>query len=135
MDRHRLFEWEHLQNMEEGIRLFNEGKFWECHEALEHYWVQEGETARRYVYWAVIQVATTLLHHRNGHLAGACGQIIRAKKKFLRCESLCQETAILERNLDWKALSSLVSAVPDDPSLQNLDELSRFKFKDPSRWV
>ena len=44
-----------------GLKLFNLGKFWHAHEALETAWLEEtGET--RHLYRGVLQLAVTYFH-------------------------------------------------------------------------
>ena len=128
------FGLEHLHKMKRGISLFNTGKFWQCHEELEDIWREEVGEIARHAYWAVIQVATTLYHYHNRSLNGASGQVKKAKKKFAFCERRGGELKILEQNLNWSILKSLVMAVPDGPKLQDFEKLSAFKFKDPELW-
>jgi len=54
----------------EGIRLFNEGKYFEAHEALEAAW--RAETGRiRELYQGILQVAVVYHHILCGNYAGA----------------------------------------------------------------
>lgn len=54
----------------EGIRLFNEGLYFECHEALESIWLlAEGVEKERL--HALILAAVSLHHLCNGNLKGA----------------------------------------------------------------
>lgn len=54
----------------EGIRLFNEGKFFEAHEELEIAWSEEPGLIRN-LYRGILQVAVTYLHIRRGNYDGA----------------------------------------------------------------
>lgn len=119
--------------MQEGIILFNAQKYWECHEDLEHHWLEEPGPVRN-VYWAVIQVAASLLHFHNQNLTGARGLIFKAKQKFDRCEALFVESDILNENLSWSLLKSIVRSIPAEPELNDFIVLSQFKFKDPTEW-
>ena len=42
--------------MREGVELFNQQMYWECHESLEDVWMEDKGDLARNVYWAVIQV-------------------------------------------------------------------------------
>lgn len=53
-----------------GARLFNEGKFFECHEAWEHVWLKSDGTKREFLH-AIIQAAAALHHFQRGNLKGA----------------------------------------------------------------
>lgn len=132
-DNHQ-FSQEHLKKMAEGVRLFNGGFYWECHEELEDHWLTDLGDDVRYVYWVVIQVATALLHHRDGNLAGAKGMIAKAQEKVAQCEARRVESDILYRFLGWKRFKVLIKAVPKDPKMEDFAALRDFKFSDPRKW-
>ncbi len=127
------FDQNHMHAIAEGVKLFNAQKYWECHEDLEHHWLEEPGPIRN-VYWAVIQVAAAMIHYRDGNLIGARGLIFKAKQKFERCESFKIESDLLEKNLSWSELKKMVRALPDDPELPDFKKLFEFRFKDPSTW-
>jgi uncharacterized protein len=54
----------------EGIRLFNEGEFFEAHEAIEPEWHAERRPIRR-LYQGILQIGVGFLHARRGNHAGA----------------------------------------------------------------
>jgi sugar phosphate isomerase/epimerase/predicted metal-dependent hydrolase len=54
----------------EGIRLFNERKFYECHEEIEHEWHAERGPVRR-LYQGILQIGVGFHHARNGNHRGA----------------------------------------------------------------
>jgi predicted metal-dependent hydrolase len=54
----------------EGIRLFNAGEYFECHEVLESIWRAERDPVR-YLYQGILQVGVGLHHLRNGNFRGA----------------------------------------------------------------
>ncbi len=122
------FTPEHLEKIWPGVDLFNEQKYWECHEALEELWLEDTQDAARNVYWAIIQVAAACIHYRNENLIGAQGMIKKAKEKFERCHSLHVITPILLENLDWTHLESLVMKIPSEPELNNFQDLFDFRF-------
>ena len=54
----------------QGIREFNAGEWFECHETVEDLWIgSEGEV--RDFYQGLIQIAIALHHWRNGNYGGA----------------------------------------------------------------
>ncbi len=128
------FGVEHLKKMRLGIVLYNQEKFWECHEELEDPWMEDRGDNARNVYWTIIQVATALLHYLTENQAGATGMLNKAKKKIERCEKLRVETPIMEMCLSWSRFKSLVRAIPDESELRDFDELYQFKFSDPQQW-
>ncbi|HET6846614.1 MAG TPA: DUF309 domain-containing protein, partial [Anaerolineales bacterium] len=54
----------------EGIRLFNEGRFFEAHEELEAAWREEPGRIRE-LYQGILEAGVTYLHLRRGNLVGA----------------------------------------------------------------
>jgi predicted metal-dependent hydrolase len=54
----------------EGIRLFNEGLFFECHDVWEDFW-SEQTCAERPFFQGLIQAAVALFHFEEGNLGGA----------------------------------------------------------------
>ena len=54
----------------EGIRLFNEGLYYECHEEIEHEWHAETGDIRN-LYQGILQIGVGFHHASNGNLRGA----------------------------------------------------------------
>ena len=59
-----------------GITLFNQGRFFDAHEALEDVWRPARGRRRRFLQ-ALIQVAVGLHHHSRGNLIGARSLLAR----------------------------------------------------------
>ena len=129
-----LFESEHLKKMKQGVQFYNEGKYWECHEELEDHWLEDQGDNARYVYWAVIQIATALYHYEDGNLAGARGMINKSREKIAKCKMYGVESDIMNKFLQWKLLKSIVANIPKEPSLEDFKRLSDFKFSRPDKW-
>ncbi len=123
------FTPEHLKKMEEGIHLFNEQKYWECHESLEEIWLEDRTDNARYIYWAVIQVAAACIHYRDSKIIGAQGMIAKAKEKFRKARELHVLTPEVEK-LNWYELEAMVMRVPETPhsNLDHFKELFEFRF-------
>lgn len=117
-----MFASEHLKKMEEGIRMFNEQKYWECHEALEDVWLEDRNDPIRNIYWAVIQVAAALIHYRDNNPVGMKGMIFKAKEKFKRCRDLHLLSDIALKYLDWEEFESLAMS-------ENFEKLYEFRFR------
>jgi hypothetical protein len=65
----------------EGIDLFNEGRFFECHEAWEEIWKRsDGEL--KLFYQGLIQAAVAILHAQRGNLEGARSLYDKASAKL-----------------------------------------------------
>jgi hypothetical protein len=56
--------------LEEGIRLFNAGRYFECHEVLESLWLDDTDGFRS-LFQGIIQAAVGLLHAEKGNIRGA----------------------------------------------------------------
>ncbi len=124
------FSPEHLAKMEEGVQLFNEQKYWECHESLEDVWMEDRNDQARNVYWAVIQVAAACIHYRDDKIIGAQGMIKKAQEKFRRCRDLHVLTPLVLQYLDWEELEALVIKIPESgASLEQFEDLFNFRFK------
>lgn len=124
------FTPEHLFKINEGVELFNEQKYWECHEVLEDLWMEDRMDAARNVYWAIIQVAATCIHYRDGKIVGAQGMINKAKEKFRRCRDQNVVTDLVTKYLDWEELESLVMKIKDQGAeLSDFEALFNFRFK------
>ncbi|MFN8590705.1 MAG: DUF309 domain-containing protein [Thermomicrobiales bacterium] len=54
----------------EGIRLFNQGEFYACHEAIEHEWHAETRSIRK-LYQGILQIGVGFLHALRGNHTGA----------------------------------------------------------------
>jgi 8-oxo-dGTP diphosphatase len=65
----------------EGIRLFNAGEYFECHEMLEDLW-HPSQGLERLHYQGLIQAAIALEHLRKNNLAGAMGLYGKACEKW-----------------------------------------------------
>jgi hypothetical protein len=119
----------HLKRCKEGVECFNAQKYWECHEALEHVWLEDRDDPARNVYWAIIQVASALVHYRDGNLVGANSLLNKSRQKFIRCEEQNIETPLLFDKLEWQKFKDMVFRVPIEPQLEDFKELFDFRFK------
>ena len=67
--------------LENGIKFFNAGRYFEAHEAWEDLWRQTGGPLRLY-YQGLIQTAVGLHHLERGNLTGARAQLGKALQKL-----------------------------------------------------
>jgi len=123
------FKKEHLEEISGGIKLYNQGKFWECHEELEDHWMEAAHDNVRFIYWAIIQAATALYHMEDENLKGAEGMWKKAKDKLNKCEEHAVESPLLYQSLSWDEFKKLIRSIPDKPILKDFNELHNFKFK------
>ena len=84
----------------EGVRLFNEERFWECHEVLEQAWhVSKGE--ERDAIQGIILTAAAFVHYQKGEEEICLSIMKRARAKMALAKTY--ETVnleSLERNID-----------------------------------
>jgi len=66
---------------EQGIDLFNEGRFFECHEAWEEIWKRADGEVKLY-YQGLIQAAVAILHAQRGNFEGARSLYEKASTKL-----------------------------------------------------
>lgn len=72
----------------EGIRLFNDGEFFECHEVLEDIWRAERDPIR-YLYQGILQIGVGFHHLRNGNYRGATSLLSSGIAKVHRFQPTC----------------------------------------------
>lgn len=126
------FSPDHLNKMSGGIQLFNQQKYWECHEVLEDLWAEDTQDPARYVYWAIIQICAVCIHYRDGNLIGCQGMIRKAREKFLRCQELHVHTSLMDQQLAWATLEAIVGRIPRENSqLEDYREIFSFRFPGP----
>jgi len=96
------------ERFQEGIRLFNHGEFFECHEVLEAVWTPE-RGPRRLFLQSLIHVAVGFYHHGRGNPAGAVRQLRKALRKLagylpeyegIDTERLYEEAAAVLRRIE-----------------------------------
>ncbi len=66
---------------EHGIDLFNEGRFFECHEAWEEIWKRSDGAVKLFLP-GLIQAAVAILHAQRGNLEGARSLYEKASAKL-----------------------------------------------------
>jgi uncharacterized protein len=69
------------QKFLEGIRLFNEGKYFECHDLFEEIWMHE-EGSDVEFFRSLIHLAVGCYHMKNGNFRGAKSQLMKGIKKL-----------------------------------------------------
>lgn len=65
-----------------SIELFNEQRYWECHETLEQIWRKEKNPDEKALQQGVILAASALVHAQKGERKVCLGIIPRAVKKL-----------------------------------------------------
>lgn len=105
----------------QGIREFNRGDWYDCHETVEDLWIgSEGEV--RSFYQGIIQVAIALYHWRNGNFGGAVSLLKRGAGHLRHVSDRCQ----------WVDIAALIADA--DRTCAALEELGeeRMEQLDPT---
>ena len=100
---------------EEGIELFNRGRFFDCHEALEEVWLEFSGDRKKFLQ-GLIQLTVAFHHLRNGNRVGA-GRLLAAAIGKLALDSPERELFDVEALLAAVApLRELLSASETAPT-------------------
>ena len=109
---------------EDGIELFNQGKFFECHEAWEGVW-KRSEGAEKLFYQGIIQAAVAILHAQRGSLDGASSLYSKASAKLDPLPSHHIGIALGELRdalKDFLAVALEGGPIPSPPRLRRLKQ-------------
>jgi uncharacterized protein len=116
----------------DGVRLFNQGRWFEAHEVLERAWLDEPTPLRR-LYQGILQVGVGLHHGRRGNLRGALSLLDRGmsllapfepRRLGVDVERLVRDAAAARRALaapgglhsyDWAAAPRVHMTTPGEP--------------------
>jgi uncharacterized protein len=66
---------------EQGLALFNAGRFFECHEVWEELW-KRSSGGEKLFYQGLIQAAVALLHAERGNMRGAASIWAKVRQKL-----------------------------------------------------
>jgi len=106
----------------EGLRLFNEEEFFECHEVLEELWTNIHDDSRKF-YKGLIQASVSLFHFGNGNLGGA-RKVYLSSRKYLEAygpeyQGLNLEKFLAEMAFCFEELTSSHETYPDHVVLRD----------------
>ena len=79
----------------EGFHLFNAGKYFEAHEALEKAWIAEKGEIRN-LYRGILQIAVAYLHILRGNYNGAVKVHARSQRWLKNWPSICRGVYVEE---------------------------------------
>lgn len=101
----------------EGIELFNTGKYWKAHEALESAWRQEsGEI--RHLYRAILQVGVAYLHVQQYNYRGAIMLHKRCQKWLTPFPEYCRGINLGQLRKDFENVIIEVKRLGPDGLLE-----------------
>ncbi len=81
------------ESAREGVALFNAGRFFEAHEALEDAWRAEVHPGRA-LYQGLLQAAVVCLHLQRGNLRGARKVYRRCMRHLAPLPAVCRGVAV-----------------------------------------
>ena len=111
-----------------GLRLFNSGRYFEAHEALEHAWLDE-PTEIRDLYRGILQAAVVYLHITRRNYSGALKVFERSKKWLNKWPEKCRGIDVQQLRLDLQAAANALHLLVGRPDA-TLDR----GFLKPVRW-
>ena len=117
----------HLQAAE-GLRLFNAGKYFEAHEALEAAWNEEKGPVRD-LYRGILQIAVVYLHITRRNYNGAIKVYGRSQKWIKDWPDICRGIYVEALRRDAKVVIGEVGRL----GLERLSEFDNSLLK-PVRW-
>lgn len=103
---------------EEGIRLFNEGKYLVAHESLEDAWHIEPDPDRR-LYQGILQAGLAYMHARNGNAKGVFSMYERCRVWLWPWPDYCRTIDVSQLKADLQAMVEEVTRLGQD----RMDEL------------
>lgn len=80
---------------EDGLRLFNAGRYWEAHEALEDAWNAERSRLRD-LYRGILQIAVVYLHVTRANYNGAVKVYLRSQRWMKDWPDFCRGVFVEE---------------------------------------
>ena len=83
----------------DGLRLFNAGKYFEAHEALENAWNAEEGDAKD-LYQGILQIAVSYVHITRGNYNGAMKVYERSKKWLNGLPDICKGVQLRQLRKD-----------------------------------
>ena len=96
----------------EGVRQFNEGQYFECHETLEALWKSERRGVRE-MYQGVLQIGVALYHLERGNRRGALILLERGLNHLRPFAPVCQGIDIDRLASDAESLAERITAERD----------------------
>lgn len=112
----------------EGLRLFNAGKYFEAHEALEDAWNAEKGRVRE-LYRGILQIAVVYLHVTRGNYNGAVKVYGRSQRWIKDWPETC-------RGIEVRKLRKDAEAVINEVRRLGMERISRFdtNLLRPVKW-
>lgn len=112
----------------QGIELFNEGEYYECHEVIEHAWNDETGSVR-IMFQGILQVGVACHHVQNRNWRGAMKLLQRSIPKIQRFAPHCMGIDLAKLLADAEAIQAeLLRLEPNWQGEFNKKLLPRIEF-------
>lgn len=105
----------------QGILLFNQGDYYQCHDALEEAWRQE-KSACRTLYQGILQYGIALYQIEKGNYRGAVKMLLRLRQWLDPLPAVC-------RGVDVAQLRQNIQVVSDTVQALGTDQLALFDWQ------
>jgi len=112
----------------DGLRLFNAGKYFEAHEALEEAWNEEKGKVRD-LYRGILQIAVVYLHITRKNYNGAVKVYERSRKWLKDWPTICRGIKVGELRRDAEAVINEVKRL----GMERISEFDKSLLK-PVQW-
>ena len=89
--------------LQQGLELFNQGKFYDCHEVIEDAWMAEKDPIR-VMYQGILQIGVACYHIQNRNWRGAIKVLERGVPKTARFAPTCMGINIARLLQDSEAI-------------------------------
>jgi uncharacterized protein len=111
---------------EEGLKLFNAGRFFDCHEAWEQAWKHADGDAKVF-FQGLIQAAVAILHVQRGNSAGAASVYQKAHERLDRFPDEFMGLAVgdLRRDLSAFFAAASISGASRAPVAPTIERAAR----------
>ena len=104
---------------ERGLRLYNQAKYFQAHEALENAWYAEQEPDRR-LYQGILQAGIAFMHARNGYANGVFSMYARCRRWLAPWPDHCRTIDLGKLKSDLRVLVDSVTTLGPN-HIQELD--------------
>jgi uncharacterized protein len=94
----------------EGLKLYNQGDYFEAHEALEAAWRQD-HTPGRELYQGILQVRIAYLQIQRGNYTGALKMFMRARQRLEPLPDICRGVQVARLRQDAERARAALKAL------------------------
>lgn len=108
----------------EGLRLYNQGEYFEAHEALEAAWRQD-HTPGRELYQGILQVGIAYLQIQHGNYNGALKMFLRAPQWLDPLPDCCRGVQVAQLRRDAERAQAALRAL----GREHIAEFDRTLFR------